>query len=554
MKNHSIRNYVFFTAVFLFFVMLLIVGIGKHTYNGFYSDAAMTYDQGWQQKMEDGQEKNLSLPAETQYEAQKLVLTHKLPEHIMSGLSLCVWVQGQSITAQIEGEDAVSYGVEDNAVFGKNAGNYWYMIKLPESAGGKMLTLTLFTPYKDSTCRLDHIYIGTQTSLLFLLFRQYGIGMLFAFLLMVFGLAIAVLYVAFRKKIKTEDVSRTLYLCFSAVLLGMWLFAQSRLSQFFIGNSFVVLLLDAMGRMLLPVPMLYYMAMVKGNHMRRSLMLLAYAFVLNYVVCTVLQFSDLKDFSETSVVTGALYVVAVVLTFSNALAEQLHYNNESYRFLALGIYGLTFFASAELWGFLSGRTLWIGNWIRYGAVMLVFVLMYEAAYRVVKTLEASRNAEYYERLAMVDIMANCYSRTAYNKDVELFEQNRAYKGLCFLFFDLNYLKRINDTYGHQSGDQAIKTCSACIRKVFDRVGKVYRVGGDEFVAIIPNCEEYKLMQRIAVFQKLTQAQNKRLTFDFKVACGYAIYDPTKDKKLEDLIHRADASMYSRKERMKMAQK
>lgn len=62
------------------------------------------------------------------------------------------------------------------------------------------------------------------------------------------------------------------------------------------------------------------------------------------------------------------------------------------------------------------------------------------------------------------------------------------------------------------------------------------------------------MQRIAVFQKLTQAQNKRLTFDFKVACGYAIYDPTKDKKLEDLIHRADASMYSRKKRMKMAQK
>ena len=51
MKNHSIRNYVFFTAVFLFFVMLLIVGIGKHTYNGFYSDAAMTYDQGCQQKM-----------------------------------------------------------------------------------------------------------------------------------------------------------------------------------------------------------------------------------------------------------------------------------------------------------------------------------------------------------------------------------------------------------------------------------------------------------------------------------------------------------------------
>lgn len=552
MKKKSLKNFVFYIVVLVFFAMLLMVSLKKHTYMGFNTDVAMTYNQGWQQLREDGSLLDVSVPGELSYNTrQEIVLQHELPQHIMSGLSICLWVSGQSVQAEIDGEQVLSYGMEEKYLFGKNCGNYWYVIRLPEAAKGKLLKLTLTSPYKEMVYCLDNIYIGNQTSLMFALFEQYGAGLFLAVLLMFIGLAIAVVYVAFHKSIATEDMEQMRYLCLFSILLGMWLFAQSRMAQFFVGNSYALLLIYYMGGMLLPIPVLYFMAQIKGNHLRRPVMLLAYLFMINFVVCTVLQFKEIRDFYLTFYVTGILMSVALLFMLINAIVE-LHYRNEEFKYMAVGIYFLAFFAAIELWSMIYGQNYWIGDYVRYGAVCLVVAVLYKAARNIVNTVEASRTAAYYEQLATIDLMANCYSRTAYNQDVEKLMQQDM-EGVCFLLFDVNNLKQINDTYGHLAGDKAIKTCAVCIRKVFDRVGKVYRIGGDEFVTIIHHCDKNTLLQRLAVFQKLSNEQNKRLEFDFKVACGYAIYDSQKDNRVEDLIHRADASMYERKQRMKAEQ-
>ena len=50
-----------------------------------------------------------------------------------------------------------------------------------------------------------------------------------------------------------------------------------------------------------------------------------------------------------------------------------------------------------------------------------------------------------------------------------------------IVFDLDNFKYINDTYGHQAGDQCLKVIAECLKKAYSRYGNCYRIGGDEFV-------------------------------------------------------------------------
>ena len=444
MKNKTIKNYIFFTSVFFFCIMLLIVGLQKHTNMKFSADVTMLYNDGWQQVMSDGSVQDVKLPGKISYDKDhKIVLQRVLPEHIKSGLSVCMWAEEQSIQAKVSGEQEAfyQYGENDPMIFGKNSGKCWNVIRLSESYAGKILTVTLKTPYQVKAAYLDNIYIGEQSSLLFALLSINGVGLALALLMFLSGLMIAIVYAAFRKQMQSENFSQILYLSMFTVLLGVFLFAHSKSAQFLIGNQFAVLLMYYMGLMLLPVPMLFYLSQIENNRMRKALMLAAYVCILNFMVATVLQFANILDFSQTMIATRVILIAVTVLSFVNACVERFLYKNGAFKYAFVGMALMTFFGVTELvFDFLmKGST--VGNFARFGAVALVVALILEAINNVVMTVEASRTAAYYERLATVDLMANCYSRTAFNRDIEEWGKG-SLKDLGIVYFDLNFLNWI----------------------------------------------------------------------------------------------------------------
>jgi diguanylate cyclase (GGDEF)-like protein len=109
---------------------------------------------------------------------------------------------------------------------------------------------------------------------------------------------------------------------------------------------------------------------------------------------------------------------------------------------------------------------------------------------------------------------------------------------------------INDNLGREAGDKVILEAFKRINEAAGEDRVCLRIGGDEFVVFIEKCDEYKLMQRLALFQKLVSEQDKHLEFTFMVASGYAIFDPKQDKNFEETVRRADLQMYARKRSMK----
>ena len=166
---------------------------------------------------------------------------------------------------------------------------------------------------------------------------------------------------------------------------------------------------------------------------------------------------------------------------------------------------------------------------------------------------AKKHAQEMDALAVRDALTGIRNKTAYDKEISLLDEKIA-NGLDefgFAMVDLNNLKLINDTYGHEQGNVAIKKLSAIICRVFCH-SPVFRVGGDEFVVILLNND----LKNIKTLE--TNFYDSLIQFDTKLepwenvsaALGWAVFDNSKDFSSTDVLKRADKKMYERKKEMK----
>lgn len=114
-------------------------------------------------------------------------------------------------------------------------------------------------------------------------------------------------------------------------------------------------------------------------------------------------------------------------------------------------------------------------------------------------------------------------------------------------FDVNGLKTINDTLGHEAGDEAIKSGCSIICHQFDH-SPVFRIGGDEFVAILKGSDYANREALIAYFREKINENQKN--GDVVVASGLAVYDASTDNSYNDVFKRADEFMYEQKRVLK----
>ncbi len=163
-------------------------------------------------------------------------------------------------------------------------------------------------------------------------------------------------------------------------------------------------------------------------------------------------------------------------------------------------------------------------------------------------VEGARAKEY-ERLAYQDPLTGIPNRMAYNHFVE--NDNFQSDEMAVAMFDLNDLKKCNDSLGHEMGDIYISSVAEILDKTFRGVGTAFRIGGDEFTVLVPHASKEKmdiLMQKVD--EEIKKANEKCPVISMRLASGYAIYESEKDETIEDAFRRADALMYAKKYQIK----
>lgn len=156
------------------------------------------------------------------------------------------------------------------------------------------------------------------------------------------------------------------------------------------------------------------------------------------------------------------------------------------------------------------------------------------------------------RLYIRDSMTGLLNRLGYQKQgVTLFNQKKSLKeNLSILFLDMDQLKYINDNYGHDYGDLAIKTISSTLFHSCAEGSVPIRWGGDEFLVIMPMLSPIELQALIQSIREEISANAQKMQFPIPltVSIGSVTTDMNTDITLDEYIQMADAKMYAEKTR------
>ena len=161
-----------------------------------------------------------------------------------------------------------------------------------------------------------------------------------------------------------------------------------------------------------------------------------------------------------------------------------------------------------------------------------------------------KRAEEAHARSLVDELTGLYNRRGFFSLAEhQFKlTKRSHKSMVLFFGDLDELKSINDTLGHFEGDQALIDTANLLRKTFREADIMARIGGDEFVVLITEPTDTKLILR-RLHQNLERHNtNGGRPYRIELSIGIAHYNPLFPSSIEELVRQADSSMYEDKRR------
>lgn len=144
-----------------------------------------------------------------------------------------------------------------------------------------------------------------------------------------------------------------------------------------------------------------------------------------------------------------------------------------------------------------------------------------------------------------DRLTGLFNRHAFEEDSQVSLKTAKAKKLVIVSADINGLKMTNDTIGHAAGDEIIVGAAECLKYSFGNLGRIYRIGGDEFVVMM-YASEKELENAIDTFNRRVSEWKGELVDTLSVSLGYATYKANQGKTVNELLNIADKKMYDQK--------
>lgn len=431
----------------------------------------------------------------------------------------------------------------------KSSGNLWTSIVSPGIKSTDNIRIELFNEYKDHvnttfSSFINNIYVGYESNVIL---GSLNKKMLNSFL-SVFIVCIGVSSIGFALILRKIKLAVLKLICFGGLCIssGVWSFLDFNLQNYIFPYPVFNNSLDIVSLLFSMSFIVAYFGLYLSEWRKTVLYILSGSFSITIIVTTALQVLGVADYYQC-----LFYVQSACLIYTPIIVGCVSYESikkksmETRKLLlstiiiGIGIMGDAICNMFEIIPYMI--------WFKVSYFIFI-VIQFTYITDVIRSaiLESTR-VDVLEELAYHDTLTGLGNRTAYLKKInQIDKKQKAIIGV----FDINYLKVINDTLGHEYGDDLIIRSANILLNVFDNNG-VYRIGGDEFVAIKENLdmdrEEIitRLHSEVAFSNKVNSSKPA-----VEIAWGVSEYNPEIHPSYQYICNEADKEMYKNKAIMK----
>ena len=437
---------------------------------------------------------------------------------------------------------------KENA-FGRTPGCVWNSVALKEDEAGHTVQVVIYPVYTSLRGVAPTFYYGEKyTIVLDVLFRQLPTLAICA-VCMLMGIIFAG-YEVYHHRGAKIDSSMIMLGCF-AVLISLWKITDNEATYLLLPHKQALYMMPYMMLHLAQVPFVFFVRDLNiGGRERRIWEIPVFASFIGAGASILLQLLRIFDMRQMLWVVHLEILLTSVVTFGmlfyeirrRGLTGKLRVHAVALSVCAVGM--LSDLVAYYLTDGMKGTFFAVLGFTVYIGVLGAYSLRNTKA-----LISIGEKAVQFEEKAYHDQLTGLNNRTAYADytNREDFSPQR-----CIIaVFDLNNLKKCNDILGHEKGDIYIKECARIIQDTFGDIGHCYRMGGDEFCAILENISLETCQKRMQQMNKAVEERNRRNPeIKMGIAYGYEMFDGRIDYNLNDTSRRADKKMYARKFEMK----
>lgn len=492
-KYRAIEIALFLIMLFLAF-LLADSAVGGH--GNTLDDQVRALNDGWYY-LDEGRAIEVTLPTViTKKEIGPLVLCHKTDPVQMAGRTLTT--KGARYRLQTAVDDIRLFEYRDD-YFPRNAQMADKLncdMTLPLDMKDKVLKL-IFEDTEEGRFHIGPVYYGTGSAVFqfHCLDDMPAILMVLAMsVLSVFAIAVSV----YLRHVKMSE-SRFIHAAWFMILCGVWCITDSSIVQRLTAMSPITNLVSFYAFMTMAIPMIRLIRDTEDMKKYRSLEYCIYAFYVNAILQSVLNYLDICEFIDMLFMTHLLLVVGISLIIALLWKEYRQTGNKNLFTI------LRAFVIVSFGGVLSLILYWTLEITYYeliyeaGILLFMIYLLFWVVRDMVDNSKFRTEAMVFQRLARVDSLTGMGNRRAFDEFLEEFEEKSdTYENAMLIFLDINRLKDINDRSGHGAGDEMIITASRCIEHAFAPEGHCFRIDGDEFCAVVldPKLTEEEWLERL----------------------------------------------------------
>lgn len=432
----------------------------------------------------------------------------------------------------------------------------YFYIPVSAEYAGKDICLELYKTDYASSYGLDNVYYGTSYAVATMIMSREMSSLILGVCIFIAGI-VFVLCGEITRKLLAHYRGMV---CFglACVFISLWFVCGSVWFYHIFNNIYFaetcrnIFLLAA-----IPCMLLYIFENYKITHVQLMRVTVILSTILFFVL-TILDLTGIMSFSKSAIARHLYLAFAgtvVIVEMVNYLSK-VNGSKEGSKVYCIAVIFFIVFGFFDILGYYRGNAGDFSSYTRLGMFVLTVATACSFSGEVAIELKKGIKAGKIGKMAFTDANTGIGNATAFKQKMEELEQTKSrYQYIAIVQFDVNNLKVINDTKGHEAGDLLIKTAAQIIEASFGPIGNCYRTGGDEFVAITTyNHAPLECEKAINKFDNLINQfnLNPEKPFDLRIAFGIAYYRSSDDSMvtLKEIQKTADERMYQNKKELK----